>query len=90
MSLRCRGCVLSFLSVEWNGMRRNNGINENEKVAQKISNLLSDLRVDLDLVGFYLAQAKPHTIYNRFMIIAEAAESQRIADEESKVKGYVR
>jgi hypothetical protein len=49
---------------------------EEEKVAKQIENIISDLRIDLDLVGTYLARTKPAISYNRLMIIAEAAEAE--------------
>jgi hypothetical protein len=48
-----------------------------EKVAQQIENITSDLRLDLDLVGKYLANISPTVSYNRLMIIAEAAEFEK-------------
>lgn len=43
-----------------------------EKVAIKIGTLLSDFRLDLESVGFYLSRVNPFTIYRR---IAESVES---------------
>jgi hypothetical protein len=45
-----------------------------EKVADYLANITSDLRIDLDEVGRQLARMKPHLTYNRLMIIAESAE----------------
>ena len=55
--------------------RRINKSNE-EKVANRISELLSDIRVDLDQVGIFLAR-NGNLAYNRFMLIAEAAEFEK-------------
>jgi hypothetical protein len=57
-------------------MRRNKKTQE-EKIVEQFSNLVSDLRIDLDQVGIYLAQQKPSTAYNRLMIIAESAEHEK-------------
>ena len=43
-----------------------------EKVAIKIGALLSDFRLDLEAVGFYLSRVNPFTVYRR---IAESVES---------------
>jgi len=48
-----------------------------EKVAIQLTNVLSDLRLDLDMVGEYLVQLSPTLIYNRFMVIAESAEQSK-------------
>lgn len=43
-----------------------------EKVAIKIGTLLSDFRLDLEAVGFYLSRVNPFTVYRR---ISESVES---------------
>jgi hypothetical protein len=48
-----------------------------EKVAKQIENITSDLRIDLDLVGRYLANSSPTISYNRLLIIAESAEFEK-------------
>lgn len=55
-------------------MRISRKITEEEKVANKLGNMISDLRVDLELVGSYVAQSQPHVVYNRLMVIAESAQ----------------
>lgn len=49
-------------------------ITKEEKVAIQLTNVLSDLRLDLDMVGEYLVQLSPTLIYNRFITIADSAE----------------
>jgi len=49
-------------------------ITKEEKVAIQLSNVLSDLRLDLDMVGQYLAESSPNVIYNRLITIADSAE----------------
>jgi hypothetical protein len=44
------------------------------KVAQKMSDLISDLRLDVVLVGEYLAQFSPRVAINRIILMAEVAE----------------
>jgi hypothetical protein len=49
---------------------------EEEKLAEKIADIISDLRVDLDEVGISLARMKPTTIYNRLIMITDSAEEE--------------
>ncbi len=53
-----------------------------EKIAVQISKILSPVDLDLDEVGFFFAQLKPATHYNRLMLIAESAshEQDRISN----------
>ena len=48
-----------------------------EKVANKLGNEISDLRVDLELVGEYLAKSQPNVVYNRLQVIAESAKETK-------------
>jgi hypothetical protein len=52
-------------------------ITREEKVAKQIENITSDLRIDLDLVGRYLANQSPTITYNRLLLIAESAEFEK-------------
>jgi hypothetical protein len=47
-------------------------ISKEEKVANKIIVMLSDLNLDLEALGFYLAKISPHLIYNRTLAVLEA------------------
>lgn len=47
---------------------------QEEKQANKLAEILSDLRLDLDLVGFYFAQNVGSTLYNRLQIVYETAQ----------------
>lgn len=51
---------------------------EEEKIAKNLAKMVSDLRIDLDLVGVYLARISPSTSYNRLQVIAEAAEQEKV------------
>jgi hypothetical protein len=53
-----------------------------EKFATVVSNLISDLRFDLDLAGKYLAWYLPNVAFRRFMTIAEAAQEEREGKHE--------
>lgn len=52
-------------------------ITEEQKVASMISKSVSDLRLDLEMVGFYLAYYLPNVAFRRFMVVAESAEHQK-------------
>lgn len=54
-------------------------VTKEEKVAIQLSNMLADLRLDLDMVGHYLAQSAPNVIYNRLITIADSAEESKTA-----------
>lgn len=48
-----------------------------EKLAVSIAKLMTDFHLDLETVGYYVYRTMPPLIYNRFQVIAEAAEHQR-------------
>jgi hypothetical protein len=54
-------------------MRKSN----EEKFVTVVSNLISDLRFDLDIAGKYLAWYLPNVAFRRFMEIAETAKAER-------------
>jgi hypothetical protein len=58
-------------------MRISRKVTEEEKVAGRLGNILSDLRVDLELVGQYVAQSQPHVVYNRLLVISESAQATK-------------
>jgi len=58
-------------------MRISRLVTEEEKVANKIGTMVSDLRVDLELVGEYLAKSQPYVVYNRLQVIAESAKETK-------------
>jgi len=58
-------------------MRIRRKLTDEEKVANKIGNEISDLRVDLELVGQYIAQSQPYVVYNRLQTIAESAKETK-------------
>lgn len=66
-------------------MRTSKRITEEEKVAQKISAIVSDLRVDLEMVGMYLSQIQPSVGYNRLQTVAESAKYYK---EEQDVRQH--
>lgn len=53
-----------------------------EKIAERISVLLSDLNLDLEKVGYYIARNTPYLIFNRAIEVLESANFQKpIIDE---------
>lgn len=54
-----------------------------ERELNKLATILSDLRLDLELMGYYLAMSVSSVVYNRFQIISETAK-------ETKEKDYDR
>lgn len=50
---------------------------QEEKIAKKLSDIVSDVRIDLDLVGVYLARAFPNLTYRRLSVIIESAEQEK-------------
>lgn len=52
-------------------------LTEEEKVAIKLGTILSDIRVDLELVGRYLARISPTVVYNRLVTVAESAQYEK-------------
>jgi hypothetical protein len=61
-------------------------ITNEEKEANKLAELLSDLRLDLELVGVYFAQNVGSTLYNRLQIVYETA--QEIKEEQNERNHY--
>jgi hypothetical protein len=59
------------------GLMRKHIVTEEEKAAKKIANAVSDVRLDLDSIGIYLARYSPTVSYNRLMLIAESAEFEK-------------
>ena len=52
-------------------------VTREEKVAQKIVDMLNDLRLDLDMIGIYISQLARLTTFSRFETIYESAKEHR-------------
>ena len=60
-------------------------LTEEEKVANAIAKATSDLRLDLDMIGRYLAWNIPNVSANRLVMIVEAMEYEKeIKDERER------
>jgi hypothetical protein len=61
---------------------------EEEKVAEKIANLVSDLRLDIEQVGVYVGRTLPSTTSKRLLVIAESAENENIKATSHTIRHY--
>jgi hypothetical protein len=52
-----------------------------ERIAKRLSDIVSDVRIDLDLVGVYLARTSPSVPYNRLREIIESAQHEKEHNE---------
>jgi hypothetical protein len=68
-------------------IKRNTQTTKEEKVAQKISVLLSDFTLDLEKVGYYLAKAIPLLLFKRSLEVLESAQFQDDIMEQQRI-GY--
>ena len=59
-----------------------------EKVAERIVTLLSDLSLDIEAIGFQLAKSSPYIIYCRAREILEAMEYNKNEEELSRTGIY--
>lgn len=59
-----------------------------EKLAKIIGDYVSDLRLDLNIVGRYLAWYLPNVAYRRVLLIMEAMKHER--EEKSNEYDYTR
>jgi hypothetical protein len=68
-------------------INRSTHTTKEEKVAQKISVLLSDFTLDLEKVGYYLAKAIPLLLFKRSLEVLESAQFQDDIMEQQRI-GY--
>jgi 2'-5' RNA ligase len=57
------------------------GASKEEKVANRITTILSDFTLDLEAIGFYLAKGSPHIIYTRANEVLEAMQYNKDVDQ---------
>ena len=62
---------------------------DEEKVAVKISNMICDLRLDIERVGIYLARMRPSTTFHRVEVMTEAMQEEKDGTE-FRVQNYIR
>ena len=56
-------------------------VSKEEKVANRISTLLSDFTLDLEAIGFYLAKGSPHIIYSRANEVLESMQYNKEVEQ---------
>ena len=61
---------------------RGKSLSKEERVAKKMLSLVNDVTVDLDELGKAIAKAEPTIMYNRFILIAEAAADEKREENE--------
>lgn len=62
---------------------------QEEKVAKRIGDLLSDFSLDLEQVGKYIAIALPYTVYARAVEVLESANyNKEVAEYNEMHKMY--
>jgi hypothetical protein len=59
-----------------------------EKAAVEIGDILSDFRLDLEALGYYVARSNPYTIYRRFENVAESALAEREGLDDTRMENY--
>jgi len=59
-----------------------------EKVAERISTILSDFSLDLERIGYYIARNTPYVIFCRSIEVLEAAQFQKPVIDEIRMEGY--
>ena len=52
-------------------------ITDSERVAKTLGNLVSDLRLDLELVAMYLYQISPNVTVNRILLMADLLRDEK-------------
>jgi len=67
-------------------MTRGHKRTREEVIAEKIAEFLSDLRLDLDLIGLYLGRYVRITIWKRLEHIYEVAKYYR--EKEDNIEGH--
>jgi hypothetical protein len=55
---------------------------DEEKLAERIVRHLDSATLDLDRVGLEIARLEPKTLYNRFILVAEAAVEEQEKQNE--------
>jgi len=46
-------------------------VTNEEKIAKTLSDLISDLRLDLEMISLYITQISPNVTINRILLMAE-------------------
>lgn len=52
-------------------------VTDEEKLAKRLSDSISDLRLDLEMVSLYLSQISPNVVINRILLMAEFLQEEK-------------
>jgi hypothetical protein len=58
-------------------------VTDNERIAKKIGDLVSDLRVDLEYVAIYINQLSPKVTINRILLMADILKQESEQEKEN-------
>jgi hypothetical protein len=58
-------------------IRNSSGSTSEEKIAQKLNIIVSDLNLDLEQVGKMVARVLPTLTFSRVMVVLESAQAER-------------
>jgi uncharacterized paraquat-inducible protein A len=71
-------------------IRRVAGVGKEERLAEKMNVMVSDLNLDLEQVGIMVARVLPELTFNRLMVVLESAQAERtkVKDEPKMYHDY--
>jgi hypothetical protein len=52
-------------------------VTNEEKIAKRLSDSISDLRLDLEMISLYLSQISPNVTINRILLMAEFLKEEK-------------
>ena len=58
---------------------------DEERVAKRMSDLISDLRLDLEMISLYITQLSPNVTINRILLMADIIKDEK----EAKHNDYI-
>jgi len=58
---------------------------DEERVAKRMSDLISDLRLDLEMISLYITQISPNVTINRILLMADFIQDEK----ENKHNDYI-
>lgn len=60
-------------------------VTDEEKVAKRLSDMISDLRLDLEMISLYVTQISPNVTINRILLMADFIKDEK----EEKHNDYI-
>jgi hypothetical protein len=52
-------------------------VTDEEKVAKRLTDSISDLRLDLEMIALYISQISPNVTINRILLMAEFLQEEK-------------